>query len=175
MFKRSLNSLILPLLMILVLVPAIVPQQAHATSLSDYLENKLVDAFLRGQAFTMPATTYVALATTAGSDAACGTEVSGGNYARVPITSSMTNWAGTQGAGTTVASTGTGGLISNNAAVTFPAPTANWGSVTEFCVFDAVTSGNLLYRAALNTPKTINNGDAAPSFGIGALTFQIDN
>lgn len=123
----------------------------------------------------MPATTYVALATTAGSDAACGTEVTGGSYARVAVTSSLANWAGTQSAGSTTASTGTGGQTSNNNVITFPAPTANWGQVTEFCVFDASTAGNLLFRAALTTAKTINNGDAAPSFAAGALTFQIDN
>lgn len=148
---------------------------AYAGSMSDYLENKLTDALLRGQAYTMPATVYVALATTTGSDAACGTEVTGGSYARVAVTSSLANWAGTQGAGTTVASTGTSGTTSNNASVTFPAPTAAWGTVTEFCVFDASTAGNLLFRAALTTSKTINNGDAAPSFAAGALTFQIDN
>jgi len=147
----------------------------HSAALSDYLENKWVDFLLRGQTLTAPTTVYVALATTSGSDAACGTEVSGGSYARVAVTSGLTAWAGTQSAGSTTASSGTGGTTSNNAAVTFPAPTANWGQVTEFCVFDAATSGNLLFRAALTTPKTINNGDAAPSFAIGALTFQADN
>jgi hypothetical protein len=148
---------------------------AQAAAMSDYLENKLVDAFLRAQTFTMPATVYVALATTTGSDSACGTEVTGGSYARVAVTSSLANWAGTQSGGSTVASSGTSGTTSNNAAITFPAPTANWGSVTEACIFDASTSGNMLFRFALTTPKTINNGDAAPAFGIGALTFQIDN
>lgn len=146
-----------------------------AASLSDYLENKLIDAFLRGQSYTMPATVYVALATTSGSDSACGTEVTGGSYARVSVSSSTANWAGTQSAGSTSASSGTNGTTSNNNAITFPAPTANWGSVTEFCIFDASSSGNLLFRAALTTPKTVNNGDAAPSFAAGALTFQIDN
>lgn len=148
---------------------------ANAASLSNYLENKLIDAFVRAQAFTMPATTYVALATGAGSDAACGTEVTGGSYARVAVTSSLANWAGTQSAGSTVASSGTGGTTSNNAAITFPAPTANWGTVVEYCVFDASTAGNLLFRATLTASKTVNSGDAAPSFSIGALTFQIDN
>lgn len=148
---------------------------ANAASLSDYLENKLIDAFLRGQAYTMPATVYVGLATTTGSDAACGTEVTGGSYARVSVASSLANWAGTQSAGSTVASSGTGGTTSNNNAITFPAPTANWGSITEMCVFDASSSGNLLFRSALTTPKTVNNGDAAPSFAAGALTLQIDN
>lgn len=159
----------------LAFVAVTLPLVASSAALSDYLENKLVDALMRGQTYTMPATTYVALATTAGSDVACGTEVSGGSYARVAVTSSLANWAGTQGAGTTVASTGTNGTTSNNAAITFPAPTANWGTVVEVCVFDAATSGNLLWRTSLTTSKTINNGDAAPSFAAASLTFQIDN
>lgn len=153
----------------------VAPQAANASAMSDYLENKLIDAFVRGQSFTMPTTVYVALATTTGSDAACGTEVSGGSYARVSITSSLANWAGTQSSGSTVASSGTGGTTSNNNAITFPSPTANWGTVVEVCVFDASTSGNLLFRTALTVSKTVNNGDAAPSFAAAALTFQIDN
>lgn len=147
----------------------------HAAAMSDYLENKLIDTLLRGQTFTMPTTVYYALATASGNDAACGTEVTGGSYARVAVTSSLANWAGTQSAGSTTASSGTGGTTSNNAAVTFPAPTANWGTVVEFCVMDAASAGNLLFRTSLTTSKTVNNGDAAPSFGIGAATFQIDN
>lgn len=147
----------------------------HAAAMSDYLENKLVDALLRGQSYTMPTTVYYALATSTGSDAACGTEVATGSYARVAVTSSLANWAGTQSSGSTAASSGTSGTTSNNAAVTFPTPTANWGTITEFCVFDASTSGNLLFRTALTVSKTVNNGDAAPSFAIGAATFQIDN
>jgi len=148
---------------------------AGAAAISDYLENNLVDWLIRAQAFTAPATTYFGLATSTGSDAACGTEVTGGSYARVAVTSALANWAGTQSAGSTAASSGTGGTTSNNAAITFPSPTANWGSVSEFCVFDASTSGNLLWRAALTTPKTINNGDAAPAFAAGAATLQVDN
>lgn len=148
---------------------------AQSAAMSNYLENKVVDWLVRGQTFTPPTTLYFALATTAGSDSACGTEVSGGSYARVAVTASLANFAGTQSAGSTAASSGTGGTTSNNAAITFPAPTANWGSVVEYCVFDASTSGNLLYRSALGTSKTINNGDSAPSFAIGAATFQIDN
>lgn len=148
---------------------------SQAGALSDYLENKVIDTLLRGQPYTMPATVYVGLATTSGSDAACGTEVTGGSYSRVAVASSLANWAGTQSAGSTTASTGTGGTTSNNAAITFPAPTASWGQVVEYCVFDAASAGNLLWRTALTAPKTINNGDAAPSFATGAATFQIDN
>lgn len=150
-------------------------QVSVAASMSDYLENKLLDALLRGQSYTMPATVYVALETAAGNDAACGTEVSGGSYARVAVTSSLANWAGTQSSGSTTASSGTGGTTSNNAAITLPAPTANWGTVVGFCVMDASSGGNMLFRASPGTSKTVNNGDAVPSFAIGAMTFQIDN
>lgn len=173
---KVLKRLAMSSLAALVLGAALIaPQVASATAMSDYLENKLTDAFLRGQSFTMPTTVYVALGTTTGSDAACGTEVAGGSYARVAVTSSLANYAGTQSPGSTVASSGTGGTTSNNNAITFPAPTGNWGSVTEVCVFDASTSGNLLFRTALTVSKSVNNGDAAPSFAAAALTFQIDN
>lgn len=142
---------------------------------SNYLENKVIDWLLRGQTFTPPATTYVALFTVAPSDTGGGTEVTGGSYARVAVTSSLTNWAGTQAAASTVASSGTNGTTSNNAAITFPAPTANWGSIVAFGLFDAASAGNLLIYGNLTTPKTVNNGDAAPSFPAAALTYQEDN
>ncbi len=144
-------------------------------AMSDYLENKLIDHIFRGQAYSAPATLYVALFTANPTDAAGGTEVTGGAYARVAITSSLANWAGTQAAASTAASSGTGGTTSNNGAVTFPAPTANWGVVTGFGIFDASSGGNLLIWGALSTNKTINNGDSAPSFAAAALSFQIDN
>jgi len=71
-------------------------------------------------------------------------------------------------------SSGTSGTISNNVLITFPTPTANWGTVVEFDVYDAVTGGNLLFRASLTAPQTINNGAPAPSFAISALTWTID-
>lgn len=148
---------------------------AHAAALTDYAENKLVDAILRGQSLGAPATGYVALYTVCPTDSAAGTEVTGGSYARVAITSSLANWAGTQGAGTTVASTGTNGTTSNNIVLTYPAPTANWGVVTCWGILDAASAGNLWIYSALTVNKTINNGDAAPSFAAGAATFQIDN
>jgi hypothetical protein len=144
-------------------------------ALTDYMENKLIDWLFRGQSFTPPATLYIGLITVSATDSSAGTEVSGGSYARVAVTGSLANWAGTQSAGSTTASSGTGGTTSNNGAITFPAPTANWGSIIGFGIYDASTAGNLLAYAALTTAKTVNNGDAAPSFAAAALTFQIDN
>lgn len=140
------------------------------SAMSDYLENKLIDLTLRGQAFTAPATLYFSLHTSATTDAGGGTEVSGGSYARVAVTASLANFNGTQGTAGS-ASNGTGGVTSNAGTITFPAPTASWGIVTHWSVWDASTAGNMLFHGALTTSKTINNGDAAPSFAAAALVL----
>lgn len=143
-------------------------------AMSDYLENKLIDQIFRAQAFTFPGTLHVALLTAAPSDTGGGTEVSGGAYARVAVTNSLANWAGTQSAGSTVASSGTTGTTSNNGTITFATPTASWGTVTHFGIYDASTGGNLLFFGALTVSKTINIGDTV-SFPAGTLSIQIDN
>lgn len=117
---------------------------AHAGAFTDYMENKLVDYLFRGQTFTPPASWYVGLDTVSCTETGGGTEVTGGSYARVSVTNSLANWAGTQSAGSTTASSGTGGTTSNNNAITFPAPTANWGTVVSFRIWDASTAGNAI-------------------------------
>lgn len=142
-------------------------------NLTDFAENKLIDTIFRGQASGLPATWYVALFTTAPNDAGGGTEVTGGSYARASVAASLANFAGTQSAGSTTASSGTGGVTSNNNAVTFPVPSANWGSITHFALFDASSGGNMWIHGALTVAKTVNNGDPAPQFAAAALTFTL--
>lgn len=143
---------------------------------SDYLENKIIDFMFRGQTFTPPSTLYIGLLTVnTDDDGAPLTEVTGGSYARVAVTSSLANWAGTQSAGSTTASTGTSGTTSNNSSITFPSPTANWGTVVGLFIADAASGGNMLYYGALSSSKTINSGDLAPVITAGSLTFQEDN
>lgn len=143
--------------------------------LTNFAENKVIDALLRGQALGAPATLYFALLTADAGETGTLTEVTGAGYGRVAVTASLANFAGTQGAGTTVASTGTGGATSNNGAITFGAPTANWsGPITHLAVMDAASGGNAWIFAALNTAKTVNNGDAAPSFVAGDFTYTLD-
>lgn len=153
-------------------------------AMTDAFENKVIDFFFRAQAFglanttaaagTGPSTWYVGLLTALPTDATAGTEVTGGSYARVAITSSLANWAGTQGAATTAASSGTTGTTSNNAILTFPAPTANWGAVVGLGLYDSSTGGMLCFYTAQTPNKTVNNGDPAPTFPISALQAQID-
>lgn len=145
------------------------------TALSDYLENKIIDWLFRGQAFTPPAGLYVGLFTATPSDAGGGTEVTGNAYARVNLAPSLVNWAGTQAAASTVASTGTNGTTSNNSTIVFPTPTpSGWGVITSIGIFDAASAGNLLAWGALTASKTVNAGDVV-DFPAAALSFQIDN
>lgn len=136
-------------------------------SLSDYEEAKILDAVFGATALPAVATHYIALYTaTPGDASASGTEVSGGSYARVAFTNNGTNWPAASGTSPTTKS--------NGVAVTFPAPTGNWGTVVAFAVYDAAAAGNEIGWAALNVNKTINNGDPAPSFAIGALVITLD-
>ena len=115
-----------------------------AGSKSDYLENKVLDHVLKNTTFTSPTTVYVGLYTVAPTDAGGGTEVSGNAYARKAVTFSAAS----------------GGATANSADVTFDTPSpSGWGTVVAFGIFDALTTGNLLYWGDLASNKTINAGD----------------
>src|SRR5882724_8839232 len=137
------RSLVVIAAMLAVLSATAPPVQAAATS--SYLQNNLFDGTFRHATPLNPVTLYVGLFTATATAQSCGSEVSAGSYLRVGVTSSLANWSGTQGAGTTSASSnnsGTTGTISNNNAITFAAPTANWGSITYSCLYDASSGGN---------------------------------
>jgi hypothetical protein len=110
---------------------------------SDYLENALINATLRGVNFTAPTAVYLALFTLNPGDTGAGTEVSGGGYARRPITFTAPS----------------NGVTSNSAEVLFNAATANWGTITHIGIYDATTGGNLLYYSPISNAKTINADD----------------
>jgi hypothetical protein len=136
-----------------------------AGSVTDAYEADMLKA-ITGQATTILTTTplsnvYCALVTTSSSDSAAGTEVSGGSYARVQT---VGKWGSPTGTTT----------IANSSAITFPSPTANWGTVVAFELWTASSGGTRIAWGDLTASKTINNGDAAPSFGIGALTISCD-
>ena len=150
------------------------------SSMSNYLRNKLIDWFLRQEAFSPPATVYVALCTSAPTAASAGTEVStsGTGYAREAVTSSLTNWAGTQAALSTTVSSGTSGETSNNSAIDFGTATTGWGTVSHWEIYDAATSGNRLIFGTIvdgvgsPSPRTIVAADPV-SFPASALVWNI--
>ena len=162
--------------LVLGLVLSLFSTLALALGLADYAENKAVDDLFRATDYsaTSPASFYVFLSSTACSDSATGTELSGGSYARVGITRATASWKGTHGSATG-ASSGTNGTISNAAAVTFPTATGDWTAASHWGLIDTASgAGNLIVCAALTAPRTITTG-ATASFAIDALTIQIDS
>lgn len=104
------------------------------------------------------------------SSVVSGAEVSGGNYSRVSVNTTTTNFAATNGAGsTTNPSSGTSDSTSNNIAITFGVPSANWGVIGANVLLDG--SGNAHQWNVLTNPKTVNNGDPAPSWPAGAWAY----
>ena len=150
------------------------PMAAHAQALTNFAENKIVDALVRGQALGAPSTWYIGLDTAACTEAGGGTEVTGGSYARAAVSGTLAAWAGTQSSGSTTASSGTGGTTSNNASIPFATPTANWGTVVSVRWWDAASAGNAWVCTTLGASQTINSGNTV-SFPVGSLTLQIDN
>lgn len=137
------------------------------SQMTNYLENKLIDHIFRGQSFAAPSTLHVSLHTDNPGETGASELTSTGAYARAAITSTLANWAATQGGST--ASSGTSGQTSNSVAINFPTPTANWGVVTHFAIWDSATGGNPLLYGSLTITKTINQGDIV-SFSPAALT-----
>lgn len=113
------------------------------SAMSDYLENKLLDAVLRNTAFTSPTTVYIGLSTGSFGDDNSGTELTGNNYSRVSIAFDAAS----------------GGTTDNTSNVEFAAATGSWGSVGFYGLFDASSSGNLLIHGAFSSAKTIATGD----------------
>ena len=126
---------------------------------SDYAENKVLELLVGKTGFTLP-TAFVALFTAAPTDAGGGTEVSGGSYARKSTAGSDWNTAAS-------------GSINNANAITFVTPTAGWGTVTHFALFDASSGGNMLGWAALTNSRTPASGDTV-RFAAGALVLTED-
>lgn len=138
-------------------------------SATDYFETQLIQQWFRGQAVSIPGTLYCTLLKAdPGESASLSQEVSGGAYARVAITSNTTNW-------TAAADQGSAKRTTNGTAITFPTPTADWGTVTHWALMDGSTlgAGNMLVYGALTVARTILNGDNPPSFAIGALTIDV--
>jgi hypothetical protein len=130
--------------------------------LSTYLRNLLRDHVFRTATFAKPTALHISLHT--GDPGRTGAnEVTGGSYARVARAPLDANWTAPAD-----------GAVENAAAITFPSPTANWGSITHAGVWDAATAGNFLGRADVVPDKTVNASDPAPSFAIGALDFIFD-
>ena len=114
------------------------------SALSDYADNKVLDAIGANATFTTPSAVYLGLSTGSFNDDGSGTEISGNNYARVAVS------FGSAASGT----------MSNDAAIEFAAATgAGFGTVSHWGLFDNSSGGNLLVHGSFSASKQISSGD----------------
>ena len=126
------------------------------SELSNYLENKLLDHFLKVASFTVPSALYLALYTSAPTDAGGGTEVSGGGYARQPVT------FGAASSGTSL----NAGLIEW--------PNTSWsGTVVAVGLLDAISGGNLLCYTPISPSLSVSSAQPILA-NIGAISVGLD-
>ena len=124
-------------------------------SIADYWEDVLLD-----HAAMLGSVKWVGLSTADPTDDGSGlSEPSGNAYARVEVPS--TYWAAASG-----------GSKATDTAIEFSRATGSWGTVTHFCLFDALTGGNLLMSFALDSSLAVTSG-IKPQFSIGDLTITL--
>ena len=130
------------------------------SAFSNYLEEKIVEHFLRNTSVGSPTSVYLALFESDPGEDASGTETSYTNYAR-----QVSTWTALDANGQT----------KNAGALTFPANGNASASVTitHAALFDAATVGNMLLKGPLANPKTLAVGDVL-SFAANALTLTLD-
>lgn len=127
-------------------------------ALSDHAEKLLLDWLMTTGSATRPTAWYVGLFTAAPSDSGGGTEVSGSGYAREAVTFA--------------AASTPGGTTSNTGDVSFTAAGGDWGTITHIGIFDASTSGNLLWHGSMTASKVVNDGDTL-QFSTGNIDLTI--
>ena len=128
-------------------------------AIGTYLQNALLNATLRNTSYTSPTTVYVGLNTanpTSSTSTALSNEVSGNAYARESATFGAPSSSST-----------------TTADIVFPqASPSGWGTVGWVTIWDASTSGNLLYYGALSISVTVNATDQVKILA-GNLTVQL--
>lgn len=124
------------------------------SAMSDYLELKFLDHFTGTASTSAPSAVYLGLATASLQDDGSGTELTGNNYTRKAITFASAS----------------SGSIASNSAVEFNSATGSWGDVSHWGIWDASSSGNLLFHGSFTASKTIASGDIL-KVASGSLTI----
>jgi hypothetical protein len=138
---------------------------------SDYLEGVIMSWLGRNTSMPAPPSIlYLALFISGvpNDDGSGAVECSAGNYARLALS---TGASGTGSGSTFVLTSPTNGTMINSAEVTFPACSgANWGLVTGWALFDALSGGNMLVRGDMTPAASILIGDI---FSFAAVSWSI--
>lgn len=117
--------------------------------------NRLLDASLGTTAYTAPTTPMkLALETATGTNAAAGTEVTGGSYARQTITFNAAS----------------GGSATNSNSITYTSMPA--ATVTGVEIYDSAGTPRREWVGALTASKTVAAGDSL-SFAAASVTVTL--
>lgn len=130
-----------------------------SAGISTYLGNAIINHDLRNTSHTPVATVYIGLHTANPTAAGTVGEVSGGSYARDAVASGF--------------SAGASSTTDNDAAIEFAQATADWGTVTHCSVWDASTSGNMYFYAALSASQVVQD-DGYFTFAAGAFDITLN-
>jgi len=110
---------------------------------SNYLENKLIDATVRGVSYSTTLKVYMALFKTNPTKEDIGIEVTGASYTRPNATFVVP----------------VNGVTKNSGQISYAVATTDWGEAGWVGIMDSKEGGNLLYFAALDFTKNILTGD----------------
>ncbi|MBR1198822.1 hypothetical protein JQ574_22760 [Bradyrhizobium sp. AUGA SZCCT0158] len=124
-----------------------------------YIRKKILDD-LNGVAAYSPPALYLSLHTDdPGDTGSHANEVSGGGYARQPLSGVM---------GAADAS----GFSVNTTLITFGPASADWGTITYLAVEDALTGGNMVCPGSPALPRTITSGQPL-QIPVGQLRLRL--
>ena len=126
------------------------------SAISNYLENALLNATLTNTTYTSPASVYLGLFTSNPTDSNAGIELSAPSYTRQVVSFGAAS----------------SGSSSNVSAISYDQATTDWGTIGWVGLYDAATSGNLLYYGALDTATTIDTNEIFV-IPIGNLTITL--
>ena len=133
-------------------------------SFSDYMENALLNHVFgtgSGNAIAMAhPDKFIALCTVAITDVSTGTtitEPTSPSYAR----KQNETW-----------DISTAGATQNTGPITFKQASADWGTILDFAICDALTVGNVLAYGSLTISKSVQSGDT-PKFASGDLDITL--
>ncbi|MCK4576829.1 hypothetical protein KAU34_10505 [candidate division WOR-3 bacterium] len=140
-----------------------------AGSISNWLELELLDHVLKTGAYSVPTNIYVALSTANPLDTGAGVaEPGGASYARVV----MNSWDAAAARAT-----------QNTSQITFAQAEQDFGTITHWAIYDAITGGNFLAHGDFSASKTcpigtnlyIAAGDIDVVFSAGGICTNLAN
>lgn len=126
-------------------------------AISNYLENKILEATLKGISYASPSVVYVCLYVSNPTDSDIGEEVSGAGYARQPVEFDNAS----------------DGSITNSSTVRFPIAEDAWGIINYIGIRDSLNGGNLLYYGMLSSSQSISLNNQLV-INPGQLTITLD-